>query len=347
MTDPAAAIASVVDRAIEERLFPGAEVLVARGGDIALHLRRGTSDGQHPLARDAIFDLASLTKPVATAAMLERLLAAGEVRLEDRASRFLPAFVGAGREAITLRQLAGHFSGLPAQVRMADFLSGAEEARAYLLHIAPEHAPGERVVYSCIGYLLLGEVIAAVTGQPLDAAFGELVAGPLGLSDTLYAAHRRPDLAARLVPTAPPERPGAPRPGEVSDSTARLLGGVVGNAGLFSSARDLHGFARACLDGGCARPTQRLSPPGMVPPRTLGWELRSADFADASCGPGFPAPSIGHTGFTGTSLWIAPESGLIVIVLSNRTWFSHRGTLKEMAAFRHRIHALAARLAKG
>ncbi len=345
------ALRALVRENIAAGLFHGAEWLVARGPEVLDHRALGTFDGARPLERGAVFDVASLTKPVATASLLMSL----DLPLDSPVARYLPGFAGGGRDAVTLRQLAAHISGLPASRRLVESCATPAEARAALLAVPLDHPPGETVVYSCLGYMLLGLVIEAAAGEPLDALFAGRVAVPAGMADSGYLPLERGVDPARIVPAGTrPHNRG--RPGVVNDSNAWVLGGVSGNAGLFSTAADLHRFARMLL-----RPAPPFSvhpmfapqtPPGQ-PARSIGFEVNAPENAPenappqaASCGPGFPDGAVGHTGFTGTSLWIDPRDGLIVIVLTNRSAITHRGNLAPMAAFRRAFHRLAARLAR-
>ncbi len=308
-------------------LFYGAEVLLANGPEVQLHRAYGTFDGTRPLDKDAIFDVASLTKPVATASLL---LALG-LPLDSRVSHYIPAFKDGEKASITLLQLAAHLSGLPATQRFIETCTTAEDTFRALLNVPLKASPGTAVTYSCLGYMLLGKVLEAHTGQPLDALFARHIAVPAGMKDSGF----RPAPSPRLVPSGIRPHNGG-QPGVVNDSNAWLMGGVSGNAGLFATAADLHRFACRLLDErkGAARMFQNQAPVGHTP-RSLGWEIKHAPAA--SCGPDFPDGAIGHTGFTGTALWMDKNSGLIAILLTNRSAISHRRTLEMFKLFRHRF----------
>lgn len=299
---------ALIQSGINSGLFYGAEVLVARGPEVEHHKAYGTFDGTRPLTQNAIFDVASLTKPVATAALL---LALG-LPLDSRVSGYIPAFQGGEKEQVTLRHLAAHLSGLPATVRFIETCTTPEDTFAALLNVPLATPPGVAVTYSCLGYMLLGKVLEAHTGQKLDGLFAEHIARPAGMVDSGFL----PAPSARLVPSGNrPHNGGAP--GVVNDSNAWMMGGVSGNAGLFATAADLHRFALWCRKFPEMFTTQ--SPKG-TPPRSIGFELHP--------------PMASHTGFTGTALWINPDSGRIAILLSNRTAISQRGTRAAMKAFR-------------
>ncbi len=336
---------ALIQSGLASGLFYGAEVLVARRGGVPLHRAYGTYNGTRPLEKDSVFDIASLTKPVATASLL---LALG-LPLESKVCAYLPAFSGGDKGQVTLRQLAAHSAGLPPTVRFSNVCTTRAEARAALLAVPLAQPPGQRVVYSCLGYMLLGEVLEAASGQPLAALFSTRIAGPVGMAASGYTPLQTALNPARLVPA----KPAPARAGLVHDSNAGVFGGSAGNAGLFSTARDLHRFARMVLEGGhrggrAIIPAHRLaaffqnqSPTGQ-PARSLGWELKGAANTPPSCGPDFPDGAIGHTGFTGTAMWLEPKTGLIAILLANRTAISHSGTLEDMQRFRHRFFKLAA-----
>lgn len=310
---------TLIQSGLTSGLFYGAEVLLARGPEVQLHRAYGTYDGTRPLEKAAIFDVASLTKPVATASLL---LALG-LPLDSPVCRYLPAFTGGGKEAVTLRHLAAHLSGLPATVRFIESCTMPEETFQALLKVPLLTPPGKAVTYSCLGYMLLGKVLEAHTGQPLDALFARHIAKPAGMIDSRF----RPSPSPRLVPSGNrPHNGGAP--GVVNDSNAWLMGGVSGNAGLFATAPDLHRFAQWILRASMPEMFANQSPKGAVA-RTIGFE--------------HPPSAVSHTGFTGTSLWIAPDSQRIAILLTNRTAISHRKTLTAMKAFRQQFYRVLAR----
>lgn len=322
--------------------FPCGEVLVAHGAEIDVHNAYGDMDGQ-PLPKGALFDLASLTKPLATAQLLVALAAAGEIDLDGPVHDYLPNLKAAQRHGITVRQLALHRAGFAADDPFAKTATSIDGAWQALFEMDLAYMPDTRMVYSCLGYLLLGRIIERVTGMPLDDAFGRLITAPLNLKHTMFAP-----LAARgplppIVPTAPQGQQGACRRGEVNDSTARCLGGKVGNAGLFSTAVELHKIAVHLLDRHDPLIFENGNPADLTP-RTMGFEYHDGRYSGASCGDGFMQGAIGHTGFTGTSLWLDPTSKLIVIALTNRVYSSHRATIPAMRQFRVDLHRIAQHL---
>ena len=316
-------IDDVVLRGVRAGGFPGAAVIVARRGSIVLERGYGTLDWSSGVAVDAeqtMYDLASLTKVVATTAAAMVLVDQGKLRLDERVAHYLPAFSGGAKDQITIRDLLMHRSGLPPgrdMPRHAD----PETARKAVMATSLDRAPGSSYEYSDLGLDVMGFVIERITHEPLDQFVRRAVYTPLGMRSTMF----RPasSLRARIAPT----ENGVAR-GQVHDGTARALGGVAGNAGLFSTAGDLAVFAQLMLDGGAAGNTRLFADsiareftkpgPGW---RGLGWQTCPGD---GSCGQYLSTHAFGHTGFTGTSMWIDPERDLIVIVLTN--WLHGRAS---------------------
>lgn len=318
-----AMIDSVVLRGIGAGGFPGAAVIVARRGGIVWERGYGTLDWQSGVAVDAertMYDLASLTKVAATTAAAMILVDRGKLRLDERVSHYLPAFSGGAKDQVTIRDLLTHRSGLPAG-RDLPRSAGPESARRVILATSLVHEPGSEYEYSDLGLDVMGFVIERITHEPLDRFVQRTVYAPLGMRSTMFRP--APSLRDRIAPTET-----AVARGEVHDPTARALGGVAGNAGLFSTAGDLAVFAQAMLDGGLAGSTRLFADsiareftqpgPGW---RGLGWQTCPGD---GSCGQYLSTRAFGHTGFTGTSMWIDPERDLVVIVLTN--WIHGRAS---------------------
>ena len=311
----------LVGEAIAAGHLPGAVVLVGRGDEV-VYLEafgdRARVPAREAMTLDTIFDLASLTKVVATTTSVMQLVEAGRVRLTDRVGTFIPEFSRYGKEDVTVRHLLTHMSGLRPDLDLPDEFDGYDEA----IHRATEEVllapPGDRFVYSDINFFLLGEIVARVSGLPLDQYVQERIFEPLGMRDTMF---NPPDtLIPRIAPTeaCPPlgwpcGGPGsAMLRGTVHDPTARRMGGVAGHAGLFSTARDLSIFCRMLLGDGAidgrrllapltvAKMTTVATPPAEPNRRGLGWDIDSL-FA-SNRGELLPIGSFGHTGFTGTSL---------------------------------------------
>lgn len=323
-------ITALVGRAIAERVFPGAVVLASRDGVPLIQQAFGTTMyedvGSCPLAADDIFDIASLTKVfTATAALV--LIDAGLLGLDARVAHYLPGLAARG---VIVRHLLTHCSGL--DLRLSALREGGARAvRAAVWAAAPAHPPGTYVAYTNINSLLLGAVVAAIVGAPLDQALRALVLEPLGLAETGF----RPPAALRprIVPTEWDDAwRGALVHGVVHDESAYALGGVAGHAGLFSTAADLERFARMWLQGGAWEGRQLLcertvamalrdytaelsSATGQAVRSGLGWMLDRANFMGAA-----PPGSFGHTGFTGPAIVGVPARGLALVMLSNRTY---------------------------
>ena len=320
----------VMEKAVATRAFPGAVLAVGCRSELVALKAFGKFDYSREstaVATDTIYDLASVSKVVGTTSAAALLYQQGKLRLEAPLVRYLPEFGGvAGHDRITVRQLLTHTSGLPAYERL---FRDARDKQALLKRIYAMPLtvrPGEKFVYSDFGMILLGEIIERVAGQPLDQFLRRRVFEPLGMKDTLY----QPPKCLR-VHIAPTEQDDGFRKrlirGEVHDEHAWVMNGVAGHAGLFSTARDLAVFAQMMLNGGAydgRRILQRRTvekftarPPARAgSTRALGWDTPS--LKGSSAGAHFSPRSFGHTGFTGTSLWVDPEKQLFVILLSNR-----------------------------
>jgi CubicO group peptidase (beta-lactamase class C family) len=303
--------------------YPGAAVIVARHGGIVWERGYGTLDWRSGVAVDAertMYDLASLTKVVATTAAAMVLVDQGRLRLDERVTHYLPTFSGGAKDQVTIRDLLMHRSGLPAG-RDISRGAGPESARKAVLATTLVRAPGSDYEYSDLGLDVMGFVIERIAHEPLDRFVRQAVYGPLGMTSTMF----RP--ASSLRPRIAPTEKSLAR-GEVHDGAARALGGVAGHAGLFSTASDLAVFAQLMLNGGVVGNTRLFADsiaraftkpgPGW---RGLGWQTCPGD---GSCGQYLSTRAFGHTGFTGTSMWIDPERDLVVIVLTN--WIHGRAS---------------------
>jgi serine-type D-Ala-D-Ala carboxypeptidase len=324
----------ILEKAIADRAFPGCSLAVTLRGELIAHQAFGrfTYDpASSGVTTASLFDLASLTKVVATAAAAMILYERGLLDLEAPVAAIVPEFTSGldnndndpRRGEITLRMLLAHSSGLPAYERL--FLRA--KARKDLLHAAfateLSAAPGTRAVYSDIGFIILGVVLERLADEALGGFCQREIFGPLGMSHTAF----NPALALQnTIPPTADDRTFRHRiiQGEVQDENASVLGGIAGHAGLFSTAEDLAIFAHAMINGG--HPILRSStvvlfsrrepaPDGTS--RALGWDTPSAP---SQSGKYFSSRSFGHLGYTGTSLWIDPERQLSIILLTNRTW---------------------------
>ncbi len=347
---PAAnAVGQLLTAAVADSV-PGLTAVVGRGPQTLASWALGQADSatSRPVRPDTVFDLASLTKVVATTTVTLTLAAAGTIGLDDPVVRHLPAATELASPAVTVRQLLSHTSGLPASVTFYEWCASADQLLRALYQTPPEAAPGTRVAYSDLGFMMLGELAAAVTGEPLDLLFRRLVAAPLGLADTGF----------RLGPPAggyPAGRfaateacPGGTHwTGIVHDENARVMGGVAGHAGLFSTAADLARFATWWAGPGdgagpvpaaLRRESERCQTPGLAGRRGLGW-TRIGDRYDI-LGPTWPPTAVSHTGFTGTSLALDAPSGVWVVLLANDVHYGRgRGVMRPL---RERVHAAVA-----
>jgi len=310
-----ALIDEVMRRGIAAGGFPGGAVIVGRRGAIVWERGYGTLDWTTGVRVDAertMYDVASLTKVVATTAATMALVDRGKLRIDEPVVRSLPAFGGRGKGEITIRDLLMHRSGLPAGRILSR--EGPETARRTVLATPLVRPPGSDIEYSDLGADVVGFVVEGITREPLDRFVRRVVYEPLGMRSTMFRPG--PALRARIAPTT-----GQVARGEVHDGSARALGGVAGHAGLFSTAADLAVFAQMMLDNGMAGGTRffadstvrNFTRPG-AGWRALGWETC---YGGGSCGRYLSSRAFGHTGFTGTSMWIDPERDLFVIVLTN------------------------------
>ena len=344
-----ARIDELVAEAIKRKELPGAVVLVGRG-DTVLYAKafgnRAVEPLVEPMTTNTIFDVASVTKVVATTTSVMMLVEEGRIRLSDRVATFIPGFARYGKGEITIRHLLTHVSGLRPDIDVSDTWVGYDTAITRAIEEVPASPPGERFVYSDINFFLLGDIVARVSGMPLDQFVRRRIFGPLGMRDTMYNPPQ--SLAARIAPTercataGPPCESGSILRGVVHDPTARRMGGVAGHAGLFSTAADLSDFCRMLLNGGRAGSRQLLSPltvakmttvatpPGLPGARGLGWDIDSA--YSSNRGDLMPIGSFGHTGFTGTSLWIDPLTRTYVVFLSNRVHPDGQGDVTPLRA---------------
>ncbi|MGH7393265.1 MAG: serine hydrolase domain-containing protein, partial [Candidatus Rokuibacteriota bacterium] len=325
---------------------PGVVVLVGRGDEVLYHRAWGSRTllpEPAPMTEDTIFDIASLTKPLGTTLAVMALVERGAVRLDAPLGRYLKEFKGRAFEHVTVHRVLTHTAGFPALPAHGTVTAGFPRAARALASRALDYPPGTGFQYSDTGFILLGELVRRVSGQPLDRYLERIVFRPLGLHDTSF--HPPDAVRARVAPTEFAN--GVLLQGRVHDPRARQLGGVAGHAGMFSTARDLSRICRMLLDGGTLgdrrilkAATVRLmwTPSADTEMRVLGWDV-SSPYAQ-SMAPFFPADSVGHTGFTGTAVWLDPESRSYVIVLTNRVHPSGGGAAK-IRELRARVAAAA------
>jgi uncharacterized protein YbbC (DUF1343 family)/CubicO group peptidase (beta-lactamase class C family) len=328
-----------VDEAAREAVasgeIPGVVVLIGRGDDVLLHRAwgwRSLVPEPDPMTVDTIFDIASLTKPLGTTLAVMALVERGDIRLDEPLGRYLREFRGRAFGEVTIERILGHTAGFPALPANDALVHGFPAAARALAHRPLDYPPGTGFQYSDTGFILLGEVVRRVSGEPLDRYLNRILFGPLGLRDTTF--HPVEAMRLRIAPTE--FQPGGLLRGRVHDPRARQLGGVAGHAGMFSTAADLARICRMLLNGGELDGKRILRPstvrrmwsrlPDAEGRRALGWDV-SSSFAQPMT-PFFPADSVGHTGFTGTSVWIDPPSRTYLIVLTNRVHPSGGGATR-------------------
>jgi uncharacterized protein YbbC (DUF1343 family)/CubicO group peptidase (beta-lactamase class C family) len=359
------AIDGEVEREIERRQLPGAVVLVARNGGVVWRKAYGSralEPAREAMTADTIFDVASLTKIVATATSIMILVERGKLRFSDPLSQYLPELKGEGKDRITIELLLTHRAGYAPDFDLKDRWTGYDEAIKRLAREPLRNAPGAKFVYSDINYIALGEVVHRVSGLTLDQFARQNIFVPLGMRDTGFRPS--PNLRARIAPTE--KRRGqlsylGDKPqeseldgdkwlrGEVHDPTSYRMGGVAGHAGLFSTADDLAIYCQMILNGGEYQGVRILSPltiaemtrPRLVSDggwtRGLGWDINTS--FSTNRGDLFPLGSFGHTGFTGTSIWLDPASNMFVVFLSNRVHPDGKG---DVGSLRGRVASIAA-----
>ncbi len=315
-----------INKTIAAGNIPGGVLWIERNGVdfVGAYGNRALVPRREKMTRDTIFDIASLTKVVATTPAVMKLVEQKRIKLSDRAQQFIPEFRGNGKEKITIRQLLTHTSGLRPDISThpawSDYATAIKMASAEKVH----HQPGTDFRYSDINFFILAEVVQRVSGQRIEAFVQQAIYQPLKMKETGFLPH--PSTHQRIAPTQ--RINGTMLRGTVHDPTARYMGGVAGHAGLFSTIDDLARYSRMLLNEGeldgvrLFKPatvrmmTSVQTPDAIKELRGLGWDIDS-DYSRPR-GNHFPIGSYGHTGFTGTSLWIDPFSQTFWIFLSNR-----------------------------
>jgi CubicO group peptidase (beta-lactamase class C family) len=361
-------IRAVLEEGVAQGAFPGAVVLVARGADVVWHEavgQRSVEPSRTPLGVDTVYDLASLTKPLATTLAVLLLVEEGKLKLDDRVSRFVPGFAVYGKDAVTIRHLLAHCSGLAAhrpyfeEIRRLEregrpaFVAsrGARDFVYEAIHRErPVHPPGTRAVYGDLGFMLLGELVELITRQTLADFVRARLYRPLGLAHLDFVdltRLKRDRLTPDVEAIAPTERcpwRGKILCGEVHDDNAWAMGGVAGHAGLFGNAASVHAMLvmlRACARGeagplSAALVREMWRRDGTVAGSTwaLGWDLPSSEGSSAGR---FVSPTaVGHLGFTGVSMWLDGERDCHVVLLTNRVHPTRRNDM--IRAIRPRLH---------
>jgi CubicO group peptidase (beta-lactamase class C family) len=331
---------SFIRMQVEEGVIPSAGVAIGRLDDVYSLEVFGNAcvyPVPEPASADTLYDMASLTKTMATAMVALKLAEQGRISLIDTLGDYLS--VPSDKQEITLMNLMTHTSGLPAHILIEEQAKNPEEALALLLNLPLERPPGTEVIYSCLGYIILGKILELAGGAPLDSLSKDMVFEPLNMKSTCFNPR-----CSHVAATEPDIKTGNYLKGTVHDENARFLGGVAGNAGLFSTVGDSAKFAAMLSRGGqgfLPRPVYNRMvmnhTEGKAESRGLGLSL--ADGRPLSCGEFFSPGSCGHTGYTGTSIWVNADTRLYEVLLTNAVHFG-----RERSAFfraRRIFHNLA------
>jgi len=313
----------IVDEVIAQRQIPGAVLIVGHDGRVVYRKAYGSralEPRREAMTLDTAFDCASLTKVVATTTAIMQLWEQGKFRMNDPVAKYLPDFAQNGKQDITIRQLLVHYSGLPEDLDLARKWEGKDTAYRMAFAVAPDRSPGSSFLYSDINFVVLGALVEQLSGESLDEYAAKHVFAPLGMKETRFLPPA--SWEPRIAPTEEDENHHLLR-GVVHDPTARRMGGVAGHAGVFSTGDDLAIFAQALLDGGrgaltaatVAKMTAPQQPVNGTVLRGFGWDIDSP--FSTNRGELLPVGSYGHTGFTGTSLWIDPTTKTYIVLLTN------------------------------
>jgi len=343
---------------IQRGAYPGAALVIGRGDTILFAKGYGrltwSPRSPAPDVDSTLWDVASLTKVIATTTALMLLVERGRVSLDSPVVHYVPEFNGRGTAAVTVRHLLMHTSGLRAWLPLNRLARDSAAAMRIVFEQTPQAPPGARMEYSDFNAILLGEIVRRAAGVPLDVFAARDIFAPLGLRQLMFRPPRR--LVPRIAPTGVWR--GHPVAGVVNDQNAARLGGVAGHAGLFGTAADLAGFAQFMLREGAPPSGPRLLKAATVrmftalavparrgaSARTLGWEAVPTGETVSSAGTLFGPRSYGHTGWTGTSLWIDPDRGLFVLLLTNRAYAPRaRRSFTILKEIRGRVADAAAR----
>lgn len=339
-----------IDRVVEEGLrrgnMPGCVILIGHHGHIVFEKAYGNRQlepQQVPMTIDTVFDLASLTKPIATATSVMMLIEEGKVAIDDPVSKYLPEFTSHGKNEITIKQLLSHQGGLIPDNALSDYKNGREQSYAKINELSLRAKPGDEFIYSDVGFIVLGELVEAISGQRQDEFTQDHIFKPLQMHETGYLP--RDELKQRAAVTQ--QRNDVWMQGEVHDPRAYEMDGVAGHAGLFSTAQDLARYAQMVLNKGELDGERILKPETIelmtsaIPVsnglRSPGWDKQTG--YSSNKGDLLSDAAIGHGGFTGTGIWIDPEQDLFVIFLSNRVHPDGKGSVNSLIG---RVATLAA-----
>jgi CubicO group peptidase (beta-lactamase class C family) len=338
----------LIETALAEKRMPGCVLCLGRQGKIfwlKAYGNKRVEPEPEPMTTDTLFDLASLTKPIATATSVMLLVERGKVKLDEPVATYLPAFAAEDKGKVTVRQLLIHTSGLIPDNPLRDYEAGAGEAWQRICALKLQTPSGERFAYSDVNFIVLGKLVESVSGQSLPEFTKSNIFGPLGMHETGYLPSET--LRQRAAPTE--KREGVWMQGEVHDPRAWKLGGVAGHAGLFSTATDLALYANALLQDAASEAEPKLFKQAtlrqMIAPqpvplwrksgdpaegwRGLGWDMRTG--YSINRGENWSPAAFGHGGFTGTVLWIDPQANLFFIFLSNRLHPGGKGSVNKVA----------------
>lgn len=305
-------IDAAVQRSLHHDGLKGAVVAVvwaSRLAYVGAYGLRQLKPKRAPMSRDTVFDIASLTKPIATATLIMQLVEAKRLKLSDPVAKFLPDFGVRGKSQVTIEQLLRHSSGLPGATHLKYYRLGREQALQSIYRLKLRSQPGRKVAYSDVGYLLLAEIASAVTKTDFAKLVSERVLKPLAMKDTGFSPGPWP--LPRLAPTE--RTPNGWLQGTVHDPRARLLGGAAGHAGLFATAADVARYLLMLCHGGRAGKTRVLQQRSIALLASPGAKKRTLAFQQRNGG-------LWHTGFTGTALWVAPARGRGLVILTSRLY---------------------------
>lgn len=322
----------IINDAVAQQQIPGAVLVIGHDGHVAYRKAYGSraiEPRRETMTLDTVFDCASMTKVLATTPAIMQLWEQGKFRMSDPVAKYLPEFGQNGKQDITIRQLLVHYSGLAPDLDLIRAWEGKETAYRMAFEGAPEWAPGSTFVYSDINFEILGALVERLSSESLDDYAAKHIFGPLGMKETRFLPPR--SWEPRIAPTEEDENHHMLR-GVVHDPTARRMGGVAGHAGVFSTADDLALFAQALLDGGrgvltpatIAKMTAPQQPVNETSVRGFGWDIDSP--FSTNRGELLPVGSYGHTGFTGTSLWIDPATQTYIVLLTNAVHMKEKGS---------------------
>jgi uncharacterized protein YbbC (DUF1343 family)/CubicO group peptidase (beta-lactamase class C family) len=338
----------ILNEAVAQGQIPGAVLIIGHNGTVVhrkAYGNRALVPKTEAMTLDTVFDCASLTKVVVTTTAIMQLWEQGKFRMNDPVARYLPEFAENGKQDITIRQLLVHYSGLPEDLELNSNWEGQDTGVRMALAVTPARPAGSAFVYSDINFVVLGALVERLSGQSLEAYSAQHIFSPLGMNETRFL----PPVAwqSRIAPTEEDESHHLLR-GVVHDPTARRMGGVAGHAGLFSTADDLAKFAQALLEGGhgilssptIAKMTAPQQPVNGTTLRGFGWDIDSP--FSSNRGELLPVGGYGHTGFTGTSLWIDPATKTYIVLLTNAV---HMNALEAPAREKVSAASLRTRLA--